>query len=303
MDIEHEVKCSDCGSRDLLLDITRGERVCEDCGLVVEEEMIDQAGRTARYSEDGETNLHTGMVMNSLIHDKGLSTGLHWQNKDYSGRGLPSQTRSQFYRMRKWQARSRASSSIERNLETAYRELARLCAALGLGREAQEEAGTIYKMSIDRDLVRGRSIDGMVAASVYLANQKLHLTRTLDSIVAESQCNRKEVSRAHKIIKSTLKVRTEIPAPSIYVGRLCVELGLPMNVQRKTLLILTEATERELTHGRSPMGVAAAAIYIAGRLENCVRTQREIADVSDVTEVTIRNRYKELAGELGYVLL
>jgi len=302
MESEVEVRCPECGSRELTLDDVRGETACYDCGLVLTENRIDPEGKRIGYTEAGQSLGHVGAPTNVMMPDGGLSTSIPWQNRDYAGRTLDSKARTQFHRLRKWQGRGRVSNSMERNLVAAFSELDRLSGVLGLGRGAKEESAVIYRKCVEGGLVRGRSIDAMVAASVYLANQKLHLTRSLDSIVNATRCSRKEISRAHKIIKSALGVRTRIPEPGIYVGRLCTELELPMEVQRRTHIILEEATDRELTHGRSPMGVAAAAIYIAGRMENYIRTQREIADVSDVTEVTIRNRYKELVHELGYNL-
>jgi transcription initiation factor TFIIB len=65
---------------------------------------------------------------------------------------------------------------------------------------------------------------------------------------------------------------------------------------------LARARELELTHGKSPTGVAAAAVYIVSRTNERSRTQREVADISGVTEVTIRNRYKELVDNLGIEL-
>ena len=294
MKTENIVKCPECDSRDISQDISRGETVCADCGLVISENAIDPRAEWTDFGVDGKANSRVGTPATPLFHDKGLTTAIPWQNKDYYGNGLSGKTRTQFHRLRKWQQRANTSNGNERNLAAALVELDRLSGRLNLSRRHREEAATIYRLSVDRGLVRGRSIDSMVAASVYLMNQKLQLARSLENIVDVTRCSRKEVSRAHKIIKAALGIRTTIPGPGIYVSRFCNELELPLIVEERSNEVISRAESLELTHGRSPMGVAAAAIYIASRLEKQFRTQREIADVSDVTEVTIRNRYKEL---------
>lgn len=139
----------------------------------------------------------------------------------------------------------------------------------------------------------------MVAASLYLANQKLKTARSLDDFERHTRLNRKAITRAHKIIKSRLKIRVSVSEPEEYVARYCNLLGLSAEVVAATKVLLGRARAKELTHGKSPTGVAAAAVYVTARVEQRPRTQREIADISGVTEVTIRNRYKEITDELG----
>ena len=107
MDEQRIVKCTECGSRDLETDNTRGEVVCNSCGLVLEENVIDQGAEWNVYGPEDEGKARTGAPTNLLLHDKGLSTDIDWQNKDYSGKALSSTTRSQLHRMRKWQARAK----------------------------------------------------------------------------------------------------------------------------------------------------------------------------------------------------
>ena len=122
--VEDIVKCSECGSRSLTRDETRGEVVCDDCGLVLEDNVIDQGAEWRVFSpEQGDQRARTGAPMTVMLHDKGLSTDIDWQNKDYSGKTINSRYRSQFYRMRKWQKRSRVSNATERNLAMALAEL------------------------------------------------------------------------------------------------------------------------------------------------------------------------------------
>lgn len=301
-EVEAVVKCSDCGSRNLLRDTTKGETSCEDCGLVLVENEIDQGAEWRVFGPEDQGKSRTGAPMTMRIHDKGLSTDIDWQNRDYSGKAIANKTRSQIYRMRKWQTRARTSGSKERNLARALPEISRICNKMGLGNAHVEEAAMIYRRAVEAEMIRGRSIDALVAASVYAVCCQNKLGRTLEEVCKHSGLGRKELTRTYKLLKQRLRIRMDINRPEDYVQSFCSKLGLPPVVVSRVYELLKEATEKELVDGKSPTGVAAASIYIACQLERHIRTQLEISNVSNVTEVTIRNRYKELTKALGIEL-
>lgn len=296
------VKCVDCGSRNLERDTGRGEVSCQDCGLVLSENEIDQGAEWRVFGvEDGDKS-RVGAPMVNRIHDKGLSTDIDWQNRDYSGKSISGKTRAQLYRMRKWQTRARTSGSRERNLARALPDIARICSKLGLATSYVEEASVIYRRAVDADMIRGRSIDALVASSIYATCCINKLGRTLEEVCQISGIGRKELTRTYKLMKQKLRIRMDINRPEDYVESFCSKLGLPPNVVTKVYELIAEATKRELVDGKSPTGVTAATVYIACHLERHVRTQLEISKVSNVTEVTIRNRYKELCRALDIEL-
>lgn len=296
---EHPLQCPECESRDLAFDDARGELVCQDCGLVIDEGMIDQGPEWRAFDmEQGEKRARTGAPMTYTIHDKGLSTTIGWKNKDSYGKSIPTKNRAQMYRLRKWQRRIRVSNATERNLAFALGELDRMASGMGLPRNVRETAAMIYRRAVNKNLIRGRSIEGVVAASLYAACRQAGVPRTLDEIASSSRVTRKEIGRTYRFMTRELKLKLLPTRPQDYVSRFCSELKLSGEVQSRALEILQRATEEELTSGRGPTGVAAAAIYIASILKNERRTQREVADVAGVTEVTIRNRYKELTEKL-----
>ncbi len=297
------IKCPECGSTHIIRDYERGELICEDCGFVIEDNCIDQGPEWRAFDmEQGEKRARTGAPMTATIHDKGLSTEIGWKNKDSYGKNIPTRNRSQLYRLRKWQRRIRVSNATERNLAFALTELDRMASALGLPRNVRETAAVIYRKAVEKNLIRGRSIQGVVAASLYGACRQVGVPRTLDEIAAVANVGRKEIGRTYRFMTRELKLKLMPTKPEDYIARFCSELELPGEVQAKALEILQEAAEKELTSGRGPTGVAAAAIYIASILTNNRRTQREVAEVAGVTEVTIRNRYKELTEKLGIVV-
>lgn len=298
--LEEITSCPECGSTHLIRDYQRGELICGDCGIVIDDNYIDMGPEWRAFdSEQGEKRARTGAPMTFTIHDKGLSTEIGWKNKDSYGKSIPTKNRAQLYRLRKWQRRIRVSNATERNLAFALSELERMASGIGLPRNVRETAAMIYRKAVNKNLIRGRSIEGVVAASLYAACRQCGVPRTLDEIAEASRVGRKEIGRTYRFMTRELNLKLMPTSPKDYISRFCSELKLSGEVQTKAVEILKQAEEQELTSGRGPTGVAAAAIYIASILCNERRTQREVADVAGVTEVTIRNRYKELTEKLG----
>ncbi|MFW6120969.1 MAG: transcription initiation factor IIB [Petrotogales bacterium] len=298
--IEETIKCPECGSTHLSRDYSRAELVCRDCGLVIDEDLIDHGPEWRAFdSEQREKRARTGAPMTYTIHDKGLSTMISWQNRDAYGKSIPTRNRAQLFRLRKWQARTRISDATERNLAFALSNLDRLSSGMGLPRTVRETAAMIYRKAALKNFIRGRSMEGVAAAALYAACRQCHVPRTLDEISVIARMSRKDVGRNYRYIAQELGLKLMPTTPQDYIPRFCSELKLSNDVQAKTLEILKEAANKELTSGRGPTGIAAASLYIATVLCGERRTQREIADVAGVTEVTIRNRYKELTKKLS----
>jgi transcription initiation factor TFIIB len=297
--IEEIDQCPECGSSHLSKDYSRAELVCGSCGLVLDEDIIDHGPEWRAFdSEQREKRARTGAPMTYTIHDKGLSTMIGWKNRDSYGKAIPTRNRAQIYRLRKWERRIRISNATERTLAIALSELDRMASSLGLPRTVRETAAMIYRKAALKKLVRGRSIEGVTTAALYAACRQCHVPRTLDEISNIAHISRKEIGRTYRYVSRELRLKLLPTSPEDYISRFCSELKLSGDVRAKTVEILREAAHRELTSGRGPTGMAAASLYIASVLCGERRTQREVADVAGVTEVTIRNRYKELTKKL-----
>ena len=297
--VEETIQCPECGSNHLSKDYSRAELVCHECGLVIDEDLIDHGPEWRAFdNEQREKRARTGAPMTYTIHDKGLSTMISWQNRDAYGKSIPTRNRAQLFRLRKWQTRTRISNATERNLAVALSSLDRLASGLSLPRTVRETAAMIYRKAALKNLIRGRSVEGVSAAALYAACRQCHVPRTLDEISNIAHMSRKEIGRNYRYVSRELGLKLMPTTPQDYISRFCSELKLSADVQAKTMDILKEAAKKELTSGRGPTGIAAASLYIASVLCGERRTQREVSEVTGVTEVTIRNRYKELSEKL-----
>ena len=304
VELDEITACPECKSEHLVRDYTRGEMTCSGCGLVIDDNFIDSGPEWRAFdAEQNEKRARGGAPMTVMVHDKGLSTDIGWGNRDTYGNVVPTKNRAQLFRMRKWQNRTRASTSADRNLALALKELNRLASKIGLHRQVREEAAMLYRRAVNQNLVRGRSVEGVAAAALYGACRRCEVPRTLNEITEASRASKKEVGRTYRYISRELKLNLQPASPVVYIERFCKELKLPGHVEDAAIRILNQAVEAELTSGRGPTGVAAAAIYIASVLYNMRKTQKQIAMTVGVTEVTIRNRYKELAENLNISVL
>ncbi len=298
--LDQITRCPECGSTHLVRDYEHGELVCEDCGLVIDETYVDQGPEWRAFdAAQREERERTGAPMTYTIHDKGLSTEISWKNRDSYGRPVPTRTRAQLYRLRKWHRRIKVSSSADRNIADALQIMERMAANLDLPKDVRETAALIYRKAVRENMVRGRSIESVVAATLYAACRQLKIPRTLDEIASVSRVSKKDIGRTYRLLSRTLGLGISPSEPEDYIERFCSRLRLSGEVKKKAYAILRRAKELGVGRGKGPTGVAAAAIYIAALQVGERRTQREIAEVAGVTEVTIRNRYKELVDKLG----
>lgn len=200
--------------------------------------------------------------------------------------------------MRKWQWRTRAHGSSERNLIQALSELDRLSSQLGIPRAIKEEAAVIYRNALANKMSRGTTIEIMVAATLYATCRVRKTPRTLDEIAEHTRISKKQLGQCFRQLVRTIDIRIPLSAAADFIPRFANELGLTGKTASRAGRIINKAKKAGITAGKDPTGLAAAALYIAGILEDERRTQREIAGVAKVTEVTVRNRYKELVKHL-----
>ncbi len=295
--------CDECGG-DLREDEQHGEVICEDCGLIIDEKAIDRGPEWRAFdSGERESKSRVGAPTTNTLHDKGLSTNISWQDKDAYGNTLSASQRQKMQRLRTWNERFRTQDSKDRNLKQALGEISRMCSALGLNNQVEETAGVMYRRCLDENMLPGRSIEGMATACLYAAARQCNTPRSLDEIYPVCRVdNEKAIDRSYRYIASELGLEMEPVDPRQYLNRFIngLELDEPQAVRRTAEELLSIAERENIHSGKSPTGLAAAAIYAAGLLENEEITQRKVADVANSTEVTIRNRYQEMLAAADY---
>ncbi|WP_101298365.1 transcription initiation factor IIB [Halegenticoccus soli] len=285
--------CPDCEG-ELVSDTERGELVCRSCGLVVDESAIDRGAEWRSFSEqERDSKSRVGAPVSQRIHDMGLTTAIGYGDRDANGRLIDSEKRRRLSRMRTWQERIRTRNANERNLKCALTEIDRMSSALGIPDSVREMAAVIYRKALAKDLIRGRSIEGIATGSLYAACRMSDIPRSLEEVESVSRVERREIGRAYRYVANELDLQLEPTDPGQYLPRFCSKLGVSHEVQAQARDILTQTTSRGLHSGKSPSGYAAAAIYAAAVISDTNLTQKEVADVAQVTDVTIRNHYRE----------
>jgi len=285
-------RCPECQSINLTVDSKRGEVICKNCGLVLDENLVDQ---TQEWREFGEeiSKRRAGAPLTMTKHDMGTGTQIGTSGEVYS---LPSSQRRKMLRLRQWHNRSH--TSLERNLKYALVELKRVSSILNIPQAIEEEAARIYNLAVRKGLVRGRSMESVVVGAIYIAARCFNLPRSLNEICKITNINKRDVGKTYRFIARELGIKLLPSGPADYIPKFANKLGFSAATQTKAMEILKRAQEEELTSGRGPTGLAAASLYVASLMTAEKRTQREIADVVGVTEVTIRNRYKEIIERL-----
>ncbi|MGC9345638.1 MAG: transcription initiation factor IIB [Candidatus Bathyarchaeales archaeon] len=293
--------CPECGSKKLMGDHRCAEIVCMNCGFVIAAKIPDRGPEWRAFTnEQRAKRARVGAPLTYTIHDKGLSTIIDWHDRDGHGKSLSHGQKAQMYRLRKWQRRIRVSDATERNLAFALSEITKIANNLNLPKNILETASVIYRKAVKERLIRGRSIQGVTAAAIYLACRQCRLARTLEEIAQASNMKKKEVGRSYRFLINKLDYSIPPVKPSQYIARFSNQLTMQGKTEEFAHKILAAAKELKLTSGRGPIGMAAAASYIASVLSGERRTQREVAEIAEVTEVTIRNRYKELVKRLMF---
>jgi transcription initiation factor TFIIB len=287
------------------MDMEMGELVCGNCGLVIEENILNQGAEWRAFNyQERKSRERVGAPTQYSHFDKGLSTTIR-VDRDAFGRPLSPEVKREMWRLRRWQIRSKFHASQDRNLMMAMGELRLLSEKLHIPSSVQEMAAVIYRKALDRGLVKGRSIAAIVAGSLYAACRFTKTPRTLKEITEASLRGQeaslrgqKEISRAYRLVIQNLQMEMPIDDPMDYATKIAEKAGVSSDVEGLAIKIIRDAKNNHATMGKDPSGLAAAALYIASRLKKEKITQKRLAKAAGSTEVTVRNRTKGLVKRL-----
>jgi len=287
--------CPRCARGKLVTDNDSGEMVCSKCGFVLSEKLQESGPEWRSFTQDEHGDrARAGAPTSLTMHDMGLATIINPINKDASGKPLTTSMKTTIERLRTWDSRSQVHEPIDRNFRQAFSELNRLKDKLTISNSVLEKAAYIYRKALQKGLVRGRSISALIAASLYVACRDTETPRTLNDIGQAANIKRKDIARCYRLLHRELDLKMPVVNSIQCISRIASKIGISEKTRRSASLILKEAHENHESAGKDPMGLAAAALYLS-----CVKngenlTQRDIAEAANVTEVTIRNRYKSL---------
>jgi transcription initiation factor TFIIB len=283
----------------LVTDSIRGEVLCSRCGMVVVDRVEDTTPEQRSYSlEDYSNNTRTGIASSLSIHDKGLSTIIGNTDKDASGNFISSQMKSTFNRLRTWDSRSRTNSQ-ERNLRTAFLVLGAAKSKLDLSDNVIERAAYLYRKAINKNIIRGRTITGMILSALYVSCREANVPRTLQEISNTGNISFKNLSRHYRVFVKALDLQVGSFNPSEFVSKIGTIVGLSEKAKRDALGILFSTQKMGISDGKNPVSLAATAIFLSAVLNDEKITQDKISDASGVSTVTIRNNAKILRKKMA----
>ncbi|RLG68548.1 transcription initiation factor IIB [archaeon] len=289
-------RCPSCGSTRIMHDPETGEIYCENCGYVLMDHSINEGPEWRDFrDETTQKRDRSGGPLTPLLYDYGLTTNMGQGVKDASGRAMSVEELERARRLRVWHKRTRIAGSAERNISVATRYLSHITDKLDLPRSVLNRAAHIYREALEKGLIKGRPINSIAAASVYAACRDLGIPKTLKEVGDAAGLRKKDIARSYRLIVRYTEKVMPVADPILYVSKLASRLGVPPEVEARTKEILRKAQEMKIIAGKDPLGLAAAALYMATQQLGYTKfTQKQIAEAADVTEVTVRNRYKGL---------
>jgi transcription initiation factor TFIIB len=290
----NDQNCPTCGGTKIVSDRNSGEKVCGSCGIVLNDIIVDPGPEYRVFNlTEANDRRRTGTGYNYSIYDKGLSTIIKG-DRDARGKRLDYETQRRMKRLMRQDNRSKINETHARNLSIAMAELDRMASELHLPKNVKEEGALIYRRCLKEDLIRGRSIDAFVAASIYAACRLEKVPRPLKLVSKISTREHSEIAMTYRLMLRKLNLKPPIDGPFKFIPSIASKLKVKQATERLAVEILRKGDEAKELMGKDPRGLAAAALYMACQENNDRRVQRVVAEAAGTTEVTLRNRYKGL---------
>jgi len=285
--------CSRCGKKELITDTETSEIFCGGCGYVSSERIENLGPERRSFPNDRINRERTGIGTSLAIPDQGLSTVINPTNRDAAGQPLSNSMKITLKRLRIWDSRSH-NDLIDRNFRQAFSELNRLKDKLAISDAVVEKAAYIYRKVLEKKLVRGRSITGMIGSALYAACRETETPRTLKEIAATMNIKKGDLAACYRRLVKELDLKIPVADSVQCVARIASKIGLPEKTRRLAIEILRKAEENQISAGKEPMGIAASALYISTLMTGMNCSKKNLAQAADVSVVTIQNRCKGL---------
>lgn len=286
--------CSVCKNGRQIADPESGELVCSDCGLVLSDKVPENRAEWRNFGSESSGRVRAGPPTSLAQHDMGLNTVIGKTNRDSSGQNIDPSMHSVMQRLRTWNFRSQVHTSADRNLIRAFGELGRQKDKLGLSDAAIDKTAYIYRKALEKGLVRGRSTSAILAAAIYIACREMGVARSLKDIGEINGIKRKVISRSYRMLVQELGMIMPVIDPMKCIAKIANKARLSERSKRMAIDTMKKLVDTEASAGKGPMGFAATILYLSCMKNDEGVTQKDIAEAAGVTEVTIRNRIKDL---------
>jgi len=292
--IRHHNNCPSCGKNQVIMDQKIGELCCTLCGFVISENMVDAGAEWRSFSEDVRNRTRVGDRTSILIHDMGLSTMIGRTNQDATGKPISYMMKNSFNRLRLENSRTQIKSSSDKNFVQAFADMNNLKIKLALSDSIIETAAYRYRKAVEKGIIRGRSIKAMVGACVYFACRDAEIPRNLNDIAKTINIRKKDLTQSYRTLLREFEITVPPPNPINSVSKIANIVGLSEKTKRRAIEFLEKEKILGRLEGKDPNGLAGAVLYVIGVIHGEVKSQKQIALASGVTEVTIRNSIKGL---------
>jgi transcription initiation factor TFIIB len=283
-----------------ITDADSGEVICITCGAVVSDKAIEIGPEWCFFTNSGVSLSRVGMPTSLAKHDQGLSTRIGRENRDFTGEMIfDSSILSILQRIRTWDYRTQTRSSKGISRKIAFGQLDRLKQKLALPDPVVQKAAYIYRKVQQKEIVKGRTRNGAMAACIYIACREARIPRTFDEVAGIANITRKEVSNAYIAIVLGLDLRIPLIDPVRCLVKLANKAQVDEKIKRYAIGYLKQIIDSNLSAGKDPMSIAATVLYLAClHYGDQSKTQRYFAEAAGISDVTIRNRRQEIQNKI-----
>jgi len=286
-------RCQRCGKGSTVTDPETGELFCSKCGYVMSERIENSGPEWRSFADDSGSKGRTGDKVSLSRHDMGLSTKIDPSNKDATGKALSTPMKITIGRLRIWDSRSQ-SKPADRSAKIAFSELHKLKDKLSISDAVVEKTAYLYRKALEKKLVRGRSISAMLGAALYAACREADTTRTLKDFSEVMNIKKGDLAVCYRKLVNELGLKIPVVDSVQCVPRISSRIGMSEKTKRMGIEIIRKANSERVSEGKNPMSIAATALYLASVVNGETYSQKDIAQAANITEVTIRNRIRDL---------
>jgi transcription initiation factor TFIIB len=300
--------CDACKSRLLTItDPDSGEIICRKCGMIVLDKIqnINQPEWNAFSNDRHKNKTRTGSSVSLAIYDMGLSTLIGRTDRDAAGKRINAEMHTTMQRLRTWDSRARIHDTSDISLINAFNKLAVLKDKLALPYAVVEKSAYIYRKAQNNGLSRGKLGSVLIAASVYAACREMNNPLTLSDIAVASNIKLKYLAKAYRVLLIELDIKVPLVDQTKCIAKVANKANLSEKTKRLAIRIMDEIRRKDYVKlfysaGKNPIGFAATILYLSCLETGENKTQVAIAEAAGATEVTLRNRSRELKNKLNY---